>query len=61
MFHAPVVLLDGVFAMVLLGCAGVRWIGYLLPLTYFTMISQGIMLRGASIASLWLAYLIRIR
>jgi ABC-2 type transport system permease protein len=38
--------------------AGVRWIGYLLPLTYFTMISQGIMLRGASIASLWLAYLI---
>jgi ABC-2 type transport system permease protein len=36
--------------------AGVRWIGYLLPLTYFTMISQGIMLRGAPIASLWLPF-----
>jgi len=38
--------------------AGVRWIGYLLPLTYFTMISQGVMLRGASLASLWLPFLI---
>jgi ABC-2 type transport system permease protein len=28
-----------------------------LPLTYFTMISQGIMIRGASIATLWLPYL----
>jgi ABC-2 type transport system permease protein len=36
----------------------VRWIGYLLPLTYFTVISQGIMLRGASMASLWYAYVI---
>jgi ABC-2 type transport system permease protein len=35
--------------------AGVRWIGYLLPLTYFIVISQGILLRGASIASLWYA------
>ena len=38
--------------------AGVRWIGYLLPLTYFTMISQGVMLRGASLASLWLPFLV---
>jgi ABC-2 type transport system permease protein len=38
--------------------AGVRWIGYLLPLTYFTMISQGIMLRGAPIASLWLPFVV---
>ena len=36
--------------------AGVRWIGYLLPLTYFTMISQGVMLRGASLESLWLPF-----
>ena len=35
---------------------GVRWIGYLLPLTYFTMISQGVMLRGASLASLWIPF-----
>ncbi len=34
--------------------AGVRWIGYLLPLTYFTMISQGVMLRDAPWDSLWL-------
>ena len=33
-------------------------LGYLLPLTYFTIISQGVMLRGASIASLWYAYVI---
>jgi ABC-2 type transport system permease protein len=36
--------------------AGVRWIGYLLPLTYFTMISKGVMLRGASLTSLWLPF-----
>jgi ABC-type multidrug transport system fused ATPase/permease subunit len=36
---------------------GVRWISYLLPLTYFTQISQGIMLRGAPIDSLWLPFL----
>ena len=35
------------------GCVGSV---YLLPLTYFTMISQGIMLRGASLASLWLPF-----
>jgi len=38
--------------------AGVRWIGYLLPLTYFTMISQGIMLRGAAITALWLPFVV---
>ena len=38
--------------------AGVRWIGYLFPLTYFTMISQGIMLRGAPITALWLPFVV---
>jgi len=38
--------------------AGVRWIGYLLPLTYFTIISQGVMLRGAGFDSLWFAFLV---
>ncbi len=37
---------------------GVRWIGYLLPLTYFIMISQGVMLRAATLAELWPAFLI---
>jgi len=36
---------------------GVRWISYLLPLTYFNQISQGIMLRGAPIDSLWLPFM----
>jgi ABC-2 type transport system permease protein len=31
----------------------VRWISYCLPLTYFTMVSQGVMLRGAPLDALW--------
>jgi ABC-2 type transport system permease protein len=57
-FLLPQILLSGmIFPLDAMG-AGVRWIGYLLPLTYFTMISQGVMLRGASIASLWLPFLV---
>ena len=33
---------------------GVRWISYLLPLTYFLPIVRGIFLKGAGIAELWL-------
>ena len=33
--------------------AGVRWIGYLLPLTYFNEIARGVMLRGEPLAALW--------
>jgi ABC-type multidrug transport system permease subunit len=33
--------------------AGVRWIAYLLPLTYFTEISRGVMLRAEPIGALW--------
>jgi ABC-2 type transport system permease protein len=55
-FLLPQILLSGMIFPLDAMAAGVRWIGYLLPLTYFTMISQGIMLRGASIASLWLPY-----
>jgi ABC-2 type transport system permease protein len=36
----------------------VRWIGYVLPLTYFITISQGVMLRGAPFSSLWLSFLV---
>ena len=32
---------------------GMRWISYLLPLTWFREITQGIMLRGADLSSLW--------
>ena len=56
MFLLPQILLSGVIFPLDSMAAGVRWIGYLLPLTYFTMISQGVMLRGASLASLWLPF-----
>lgn len=54
----PQILLSGMIFPLDAMAAGVRWIGYLLPLSYFTIISQGIMLRGASVASLWYAFLI---
>lgn len=54
----PQILLSGMIFPLDAMAAGVRWIGYLLPLTYFNIIAQGIMLRGASIASLWYAYVI---
>ncbi|MDE0545223.1 ABC transporter permease [Microbacterium sp. C7(2022)] len=50
----PQILLSGMIFPLDAMAAGVRWIGYLLPLTYFTMISQGVMLRGAPLDSLWL-------
>jgi ABC-2 type transport system permease protein len=36
----------------------IRWIGYVLPLTYFINIAQGVMLRGAPFAALWLSFLV---
>ncbi|WP_231495943.1 ABC transporter permease [Cellulomonas sp. HZM] len=54
----PQILLSGMIFPLEAMAAGVRWIGYLLPLTYFTMISQGVMLRGAPIASLWLPFVV---
>ena len=54
----PQILLSGMIFPLDAMAAGVRWIGYLLPLTYFTIISQGVMLRGASVSSLWYAYVV---
>ena len=50
----PQILLSGMIFPLDAMAAGVRWIGYLLPLTYFTMISQGVMLRGSGWGALWL-------
>ena len=55
-FLLPQILLSGMIFPLEAMAAGVRWIGYLLPLTYFTVISQGIMLRGAPVTSLWLPF-----
>jgi ABC-2 type transport system permease protein len=53
----PQVMLSGLIFPLSSMAAGVRWIGYLLPLTYFTQISRGVMLRGAPIDALWHPFL----
>jgi len=46
------VLLSGLIFPLHAMAAGVRWIGYLLPLTYFIQLSRGVMIRGASLSGL---------
>lgn len=48
----PQILLSGLIFPLYSMPAGVRWIGYLLPLTYFTEIARGVMLRGAPFTAL---------
>lgn len=50
----PQILLSGIIFPLDAMAPGVRWIGYCLPLTYFTQVSQGVMLRDAGLDSLWL-------
>lgn len=48
----PQVLLSGIiFPLDSMGI-GVRWIGYLLPLSYFNLVAKGVMVRGAGFADL---------
>jgi ABC-2 type transport system permease protein len=49
----PQVLLSGLIFPLSSMVAGVRWIAYLLPLTYFNEIARGVMLRAEPIAALW--------
>ncbi len=53
MVMLPQIMLSGLIFPLSSMAAGVRWLGYLLPLTYFTQISRGVMLRGAPIGALW--------
>ena len=55
-FLLPQILLSGMIFPLVAIPWGVRWISYLLPLTYFTMISQGVMIRGAGLDSLLLPF-----
>ncbi|ROQ59662.1 ABC-2 type transport system permease protein [Streptomyces sp. 840.1] len=48
----PQILLSGMIFPLAAMAAGVRWIGYIFPLTYFNKISNGVMLRDAPIDSL---------
>ena len=49
----PQVLLSGLIFPLSSIAAGVRWIAYLLPLTYFNEIARGVMLRAEPIGPLW--------
>jgi ABC-2 type transport system permease protein len=56
----PQVLLSGmIFPLIAMPWA-IRWIGYLMPLTYFTMISRGVFLRGTPFdaVAMWLPVLV---
>jgi ABC-2 type transport system permease protein len=57
MVMLPQVLLSGLIFPLSSIAAGVRWISYLLPLTYFNQISRGVMLRAEPIAGLWQPFL----
>lgn len=54
----PQILLSGFIFPLSAMPPAIAWIGYCLPLTYFVQISQGIMLRGADITSLWPAFVV---
>ncbi len=53
MLMLPQILLSGLIFPLASIVAGVRWIAYLLPLTYFNEISRGVMLRAEPIGPLW--------
>jgi ABC-2 type transport system permease protein len=52
----PQIILSGLIFPLSSMAAGVRWIGYLLPLTHFIEISRGVMLRGTPITALWVPF-----
>ncbi len=53
MVMLPQVLLSGLIFPLSSIAAGVRWISYILPLTYFNDISRGVMLRAEPLGPLW--------
>jgi ABC-2 type transport system permease protein len=53
MIVLPQVLLSGLIFPVSAMAAGVRWISYVLPLTYFIEVSRGVMLKDTPIGALW--------
>jgi ABC-2 type transport system permease protein len=53
----PQILLSGLIFPLSSIAAGVRWIAYLLPLTYFNIISRGVMLKAQPLSSLWPSFL----
>ena len=58
LFIVPQILLSGLIFPLGAMPIGVRWIGYILPLTWFREISLGVMIRGADLTTLWLPFVI---
>ena len=58
MFVVPQILLSGLIFPVISMAPGVRWLAYLLPLTYFVEVSRGVMLKAEPITALWLPLLV---
>jgi ABC-2 type transport system permease protein len=56
MIMLPQILLSGLVFPLSSVPVGVRWIAYLLPLTYFIEIARGVMLRAESITGLWQSF-----
>jgi ABC-2 type transport system permease protein len=54
----PQFLLSGLFFPLYSMPWAVRWIGYILPLTWFIKVARGVMVRGAPIGALWLPLVI---
>jgi len=50
----PQILLSGLIFPLQAMAAGVRWIGYLLPLTYFVQVARGVMVKGTPLDALLL-------
>jgi ABC-2 type transport system permease protein len=53
MILLPQVLLSGLIFPIASMAASVRWISYVLPLSYFIQISRGVMLKATPITALW--------
>jgi ABC-2 type transport system permease protein len=49
----PQILLSGLFFPLYSMAAGVRWIAYVLPMTYFVKVARGVMVRGTPFLQLW--------
>ncbi|MEN8238006.1 MAG: ABC transporter permease [Actinomycetota bacterium] len=57
-FLVPQILLSGMIFPLSGVPWAIRWLAYVFPLTYYTVISQGIVLRGAGLESLWPQFVI---
>ena len=58
MIMLPQILLSGLIFPISSMSPGVRWISYVLPLTYFIDISRGEMLKATPISALWMPLLV---